>query len=340
LSSPDLPSRAKPLADPTLTAALASGLDLPPGPETSLIADHLARVFGRAAVALIHYGSHGRPDDAHPESAQDFFVIVERYGEAYRSFKQADPRTRLPARTAALLNRILPPNVIAVRVPIEGVDRQAKCAVLSLRDLVRGCSRRAPDHFTRGRLFQDVRLLWSRDAAARAEVVEALISARFGTFDWVRPYLPARFDAETYCHVALATSYASEIRPEGTGRAAALVAAQRDFLVPAYSALLRKLAADRVLSPEGDVYRDLRPPGVLRKYLSRLYFSRSRVRSTLRWLKYVALYEGWLDYVLRKVERRSGVTIHLTSWERRWPLIFLWPRALRFLLGRPQRRRH
>ena len=51
----------------------------------------------------------------------------------------------------------------------------------------------------------------------------------------------------------------------------------------------------------------------------------------------VALYDDWLDYVVRKVERRSGVTLELTERERRWPLLFLWPKALRYIARRPGR---
>ena len=69
------------------------------------------------------------------------------------------------------------------------------------------------------------------------------------------------------------------------------------------------------------------------------YFRRSKRRATLRWGKYVLLYDDWLEYVVRKVERRSGVAVELTPRERRWPLIFLWPRVLRYLRTRPQRRR-
>ena len=82
---------------------------------------------------------------------------------------------------------------------------------------------------------------------------------------------------------------------------------------------------------------DLHPPGRLRRLVAGIYFKQSKVRSTLRWLKYVALYDDWLDYLVRKVERRGGVKIELTPRERRWPLIFLWPRTIRFILQRRSR---
>jgi len=38
------------------------------------------------------------------------------------------------------------------------------------------------------------------------------------------------------------------------------------------------------------------------------------------------LYEGWLDYIVRKIDRSGGDQIVLTDRERRWPLIFCGPR--------------
>jgi hypothetical protein len=55
------------------------------------------------------------------------------------------------------------------------------------------------------------------------------------------------------------------------------------------------------------------------------------VRATARWGKHVLSFEGWLDYIVRKVSRHSGQAIELTPRERRWPLVFLWGRALRYL---------
>ncbi|MBI3539279.1 MAG: hypothetical protein HY076_03290, partial [Candidatus Eisenbacteria bacterium] len=118
-------------------------------------------------------------------------VVLGEYPAAYRSL-EAVLGTRFRPGTASALNRVLPPNVLSVSEPDSPL--RAKCAVLSLGDLERGCSPRARDHFVRGRLFQQVQLVWSRDAAAHAAVTAALIEARRCTFEWVRPYLPRHFD--------------------------------------------------------------------------------------------------------------------------------------------------
>ena len=46
-------------------------------------------------------------------------------------------------------------------------------------------------------------------------------------------------------------------------------------------------------------------------------------------------FENWLPYLVRKVERRTGMRVELTPLERRLPLIFLWPRLFRVLRNRP-----
>ena len=63
----------------------------------------------------------------------------------------------------------------------------------------------------------------------------------------------------------------------------------------------------------------------------RAYFRQSLIRATLRWFKYVLTFDDWLDYILRKVRRHTGQDIELTSRERRHPLLFLWPKVVRYL---------
>jgi hypothetical protein len=322
-------------ADRAPPAGVAFGLETPASPAARRIADYLAHAFGPSTAAVIHYGSHAQRSDARPDSAHDFFVVVDRYRDAYHSLART-VGTRFSPATATALARVLPPNVIAVAVPALPV--RAKCAVLTVRDLVRLCSPRAKDHFTQGRLFQQVQVAWSRDPASREAIVGALVGARIGTFQWGRPYLPTTFTAEDYCRVLLETSFAGEIRPEAGDRAASLLAAQRSVLGRVYEALLLGLARDGLLAHEAGRYHQLAPPSALEALRVRLYFHRSKARATLRWLKYVTLYDDWLGYIVGKIERRSGMAVELTARERRWPLIFLWPKVMRFLRTRSRRR--
>lgn len=336
-STPGTPPPLVTVSDSAVARALARGLDEPLAAPAARLAEFLARAFGPATAALVHYGSHMHDGGAPAGSAWDFFVIVDAYAPAYRALATALPGRIRPGR-ATWLNRVLPPNVVSVEMP--GPELLlAKCCVLTRADLVRACGPRPHDHFVRARLFQPVRLAWMRDEQAAHMVTAAIVAARAATFGWVRPFLLPAFDANGYARRLLEVSYAAEIRPEDDERVEGVFAAQRATLIPLAGTLLESLAARGALVRDGARWRDPRPPGPLQRFLARRWFGWSKLRATLRWAKYVALYEGWLEYLVGKIERRSGERMTLTERERRWPLLFLWPRALRYLGRRTARPR-
>lgn len=325
------------LIDSERRQGLAHAVDESITPEASDLAAYLAWAFGDATLAVIHYGSRAQGRWTRSESAFDFFVIVTAYGAAYRSLAGTAGMHRSP-RFATGLARILPPNVISLRRTTDSGERIAKIAVFSERDFRRETSERARDHFTRGRLMQHVVVAWSRDAAAREIAVQGIVNARRTTFQWGRPFLPAMFSVEEFCTALLSQSLQGEIRPEQTDHAANLVAAQRETLMTAYGELLDELAARGALVRHGSQYALMRSVGTLERARVGLFFRVSKARNFVRLFKHVALYDGWMDYIIEKVNRSSGYRITVTERERRWPLLFGWPKFIRYLRSRPQRR--
>lgn len=342
-----MPSSSQLPVPAALQAALAVGLGQPADADAVELSAFLAHAFGPFTVAIVHYGSRAQGREPRADSAFDFFVVVDRYREAYESLAAAVGTPYAP-RTAAALAAVLAPNVIAVNQPPDATgrparaERRGKVCVISLRDLQRACSPQPLDHFTQGRLLQFVLLTWSRDAESARAVTEAVASARARTFIWGRPSLPARFTVDDYAYAVLRRSLAGEIRPESGDHARTLATAQRDSLRAIYSPLLTHLAAHGALvaGTDGLTYRLPAAPGRLEAMRIALYFHRSKLRATTRLLKHVVLYEGWLDYIVRKVDRSGGEQIVLTDRERRWPLIFLWPKVFHYLRTRPQRRQY
>ena len=55
------------------------------------------------------------------------------------------------------------------------------------------------------------------------------------------------------------------------------------------------------------------------------------MRATVRWLKHMVSFEGWLEYIVQKASRHGGQAIELTERERRFPLLFIWGRVYRHL---------
>jgi hypothetical protein len=305
-----------PEGDPALRAAVA----------------RLATLCGETLDGVIFFGSRRtRAAGANVWSAYDLFAVVA----AYRPFFAALHRGGLVRRRPgwlALLGHWLPPTQISLHFAES--ELRAKVSVIRRDRLLRETSARRHDHFTIGRLFQPSRIEYARTEEARDAIVGALASAYAQTWLWARPWLPPTFDAESYGRQALATSMSWEVRPEPIGRAAALWAAQRDAQIPIVSTLLRDLEAQGALRAVDDAplrWAMAGQPRAAERLRSRLYFSRSLVRATARWVKHMLTFEDWLEYIVRKASRHTGERFELSPRERRWPLLFLWGRVFRFL---------
>lgn len=276
--------------------------------------------FGSRRTAAAHRDAH---------SAHDLFVLVRSYRGFYSALYRAGKTAKKPWLLAAL-NLVLPPNQLSLRLgqPV----LHAKCSVITLSAFLRETSPLRRDHFCSGRLFQPSQILHHADPETARGILLALVSAHAETYAWVRPWLPATFDAEAYCRTALRVSLRGEIRPEPRGRAEALWAAQREEQTPVYARLLEELCARGELRREdGTTYAVVRRVAAGERLRLEAYFGRSLLRATARWLKHMATFEGWLDYILRKAARHTGEEIVLTPRERRLPLLFLWPRLIRYL---------
>lgn len=296
----------------------------------------LAELAGHTLAGVVFFGSRKSGAGFNRDSAWDFFVVTRGYRSFYRRLRDRGKLRRRPA-LLAVLNAVLPPNQLRLTLDVDGGEVTAKCAVIDLPALERATSPRRWDHFCAGRLFQPVEVVYAADAAAAERLFRCVLSAHRETWRWVRPWLPARFDADGLYRRALEVSMAGEIRPESSGRAAALWEAQAEHRRAVYPALLERLGAEGELVRDADGWRPVRPPGRLERLRLRLYFGVSKARATLRWFKYVVTFDDWLDYILRKVERHTGRRIELTPAQRRYPLILLWPALFRHLREKERR---
>jgi hypothetical protein len=299
------------------------------------LARALVAASGGTVEGVLLYGSHlhGANPDRH--SAHDFVVIVSEYPAFYAALYDAGEIHRPPALMSALA-RVLAPNVIAF-TPEEGTAGIAKCLVISGNDFESAVGERPKDHFILARMVQDVGLVWVQDRATREWIERCLDGARARILSWVGPFLEDPFDAEALGRRMLELCYRGEFRPEARNRAALVFDGQRDHFRKALPPGLEAAVTGGTLTKGPDGLRFVTPHPRSDRRRWRWHFVRSKARTTARWLKHVVTFDNWLPYVTRKVERRTGSKIELTSLERRWPLIFLWPRVVRVLLVRPER---
>ncbi|HVJ43778.1 MAG TPA: hypothetical protein VM639_19910 [Dongiaceae bacterium] len=259
--------------------------------------------FGTAAQAVLFYGSClRRPETQLADSLLDFYVLVDDYRQSYEK------------AWLAWANQLLPPNVFYQELRYGEVMLRAKYAVISLRQFHRGTSPAAPNVALWARFCQPARLTWSRDRAA-ANAVSAACSQAVLTMlaahpDGAASSLQRQRDPQAildFWTAGFQATYRAELRPENSGRAALIVASDSErylAITPLACAVLADQPQQQAISSS---------------------WRRSRLLGKLfnvaRLVKGAFTFEGGLDYVLWKIARHSGVTIAVTDWQRRHPLL-------------------
>jgi hypothetical protein len=297
----------------------------------------LAEAGGDSVAAILLYGSHVQASSPDRWSAYDFLLVTDSYARFFKRLVAGGHHSR-PWWLLTFLSHILPPNIISFDT---GNPHQppAKCAVLTPRELRRALRPRSPDHFIKGRVVQKLALVWKRGPAEEKMVVKALRQARAGITRWVRPFLTGSFGEEEFAEKMLRVSYRGEIRPESPDRVVQVFQSQKETLVGiGREALEIAVEKGRVLEENGR-YRWRHPAGRAVWAFYTMYFAVSKARATARWFKYMITFEGWLEYIQRKIERRAGMEVEIDERERRWPLIFLWPKLFLVLRNLKDRRK-
>lgn len=298
-------------------------------PEVRDIVLLLEEACGRNIVGVIFFGSRLVGTSPGESSAADLFVVVENYLLFYESIGSRLPAAR-HAGIIAALNRMLPPNIIYLNDP-GGLRAGAKCFIVSESDLALGLSADAQDHFFRGRLAQRVHIVYARSEKDRLAMETRIDAARHLTLSWVPLYLDAPFSVLDYCRRMMEVSYSAEIRPEARSRVREVIDAQVTFFRLVYARVLQSGVRDGRLVADGDLFRLAKKPGWRERWRVAHFFRRSKARATLRWFKYMLTFDDWLDYIVRKIERRSGERVELSRAERQFPVILLWPKAFRLI---------
>lgn len=277
-----------------------------------LIEAILAR-HGDAAQAVLYYGSCFRKGDD-SEGIVDLYLVVDSYRHAYRK----------PIH--ALLNALLPPNVFYLEVAHHAVVKRAKYTVFSCRDFQDGAERWFHSYLW-ARLAQPMALVYARNEQAAEQVYLAKAQAVLAFITRVLPLMPSRFTArELWCR-GLRYTYAAELRAERPHKLNALFDASPEH----YEALT--LVAMPLISDAAE-YRSDRPSPQYHMHLprwkricSRLLWTARRVQgkilSVLLLLKASITFQGGVRYLLWKIERHSGMKVHIDRRFQKVPLLGL-----------------
>ena len=268
------------------------------------IAETHASAQGSHVLGFLYYGSSLRDvDDA--SKMLDFYVIVDSYKTVHKG---------RPIRQ--IINRYLPPVVYYYeREDADGTLTTCKYSLISLPEFERRCGRSAFLSIIWGRFSQPSLLYFPKDKmienkilTARANAVLHVARSTEGLFDHAPTFI--EFWARGFRE-----SYRTELRPESSeGRSREIVAKYSDR----YEKLMQTIYGE----PNGEAYA--LPTASSRSKAKRQWFLRrliGRPITAIRVLCSAATFDGGLDYVLRKIERHSGVTLEPSPFQRKHPVL-------------------
>ena len=279
---------------------------LPVAPPIAAIGEAARARHGGAVAAVIFYGSCLRLGSDEGRIV-DLYLVVDSYRAAYGTGLRA------------FANWALPPNVFYLEAPFAGRRVRAKYAVVSQADFAAGAGGRWFHPYLWARFAQPCRLAWCRDEAARQAVMAGLAGAVRKCVEEGLALVGGRVAVSELWVALFRHTYRSELRAEPPERAAEIHASDAAHYLAVAEAVLPGLGARRV---EGEAewlrpVAEKRAPGV-KWALRRL---QGKLLSVARLAKAAFTFQGGADYLLWKIERHSGVSIALTPWQRRHPLL-------------------
>jgi hypothetical protein len=282
-----------------LKKLVAEELALPVDPRVTAMAAAIAKKHGKAAQAVLFYGSCLRQKQL-DGLILDFYLIVSDYRAAYDK------------KWLAAANRLIPPNVFY----FEHDGLVSKYAVLSEADFKHECSPEAWTVSTAARFAQPSRLVWSANAAARKRTVDSVSDATRTLLEWTAPLLPAGTPPLDVWRRAFQLTFGAELRAERDNRTDQIVAADPKRY-------------ERFAGAAGSVL-DQRGGNASRWWRGKQ--RHGKLYSIARLAKASLTFAGGADYIVWKINRHAGTDIRLKPWQQRHPLlagISLLPRLLK-----------
>ena len=276
----------------TLIRLMRAETEVSLAPAIAAVAEAARRRHGETIAAVLAYGSCLR-DGVTEGRVVDLYLL----SDDYRGGNQG-----VVMRT---LNRLLPPNVYYLEAPFEGRTVRAKYALVSLPHFERLVSPGTLHPYFWARFAQPTAVAWVRDDVTRERVVAALARSVSTLIGEARPLLPPGATSEQLWVRAFSETYRTELRADRPGRAAELYGTH----AARYDRIAEALA-------NGTATADER---VARRWRRRRLLG--KVLSVLRLMKAAFTFHNGAAYIMFKIEQHSGVSIPLTPWQQRHPIL-------------------
>ena len=194
---------------------------------------------------------------------------------------------------------------------------RAKIATMRLATFARAAADETLDTTIWTRFVQPAALAWSADAAATRAVIDAVAAAAVTAGRYAAALGPERGTSDDYWRALFRATYAAELRVEAKGREEGIIDVHRAHLT---ALLPRAWGAGTVAHDAGGTRIDADA--------RRTLLARWRVRQRLgkpinlvRLIRAAFTFDGAARYGAWKIERHTGIKVHVTPWRERHPVL-------------------
>jgi hypothetical protein len=288
--------KKKSMIAPTLSAFVEKQLARPVPPAVRAMAEHVLSLHPHA-VAILAYGSTLRGVDPR-DTLIDLYVLVDRDEALGGNW------------ASRFFGRLFPPNVYYAETLFEDASLRCKYAVVTLAAFAARMQSATANPYFWARFSQPAALVFARMDAIKRSVADAVAAAIATMYAAGRASTESANPLMVWQH-GFEETYRTELRPEGSSRAAALIAADADYYREAAS-LLDPVTAPSINWPARRIA--------------------GKLLSLARLAKAAFTFSGGASYAAWKIERHTGEAIVLSPWQKRHPLlagIMLLPKLLR-----------
>ncbi|QCE33863.1 hypothetical protein FAI40_00065 [Acetobacteraceae bacterium] len=270
----------------------------------NLFAQEIANKCKKPPIGIIFYGSQISKLD--PDGLMDFYLILE----SLKDFQQN--------KLLFLGNIFLPPNIYFMK---HGNSR-AKVACMTLAQLQKRTQVKSLDTTIWARFSQPVYLAWVRDERSEHLLNSQICNSIYTASLWSAALGKTCGKVDDYLRDLYTNTFKTEIRVESKDRISSLIERNikryQEYLPIAWKdCSLPFEQKNDVFYPRIDSQRNL----FLRRWrIIRLW---GKIQNALRLLKAGMSFNGGADYIRWKVRRHTGISIKLSAYERKYPIIEL-----------------
>ncbi|MCY1647160.1 hypothetical protein OVA11_08885 [Caulobacter sp. SL161] len=253
-------------------------------------AAHLAKLFP-GARAVLFYGSILRTGDL--SGVLDYYVLTER----------------VPAGWRGVFTRLLWPDVSYHELEHGGATLRAKVASMTLAQFQHATRGAGVDTTIWARFVQPCALIWT-DEAARETVIDSVTAACRTAAGFAQAIGSADAAPLTLWTALFQETYKAELRVEKAGREVSILTYDPER----YERVMEAVWADegRALSHEART-------GLLKAW--RVRRALGKPLNVARLVKAAFTFQGAARYAAWKIQRHTGVTVEVTPWRERHPIL-------------------